>query len=134
MRYIQREVRTERREEAVEAFLSEGGLAADVFRKLDLSPGALILDHLIPEKEGAESLDIWLLRQVRTIIAAQVESDEWAGVPGAWHGVRTRCTVETVELSTEDCAWLIERYARHPEVLAVWEGACRRAMPERVAA
>ena len=33
-------------------------------------------------------------------------------------------TVEGIELDEADRQWLLERYARHPEVLAVWQEAC----------
>jgi hypothetical protein len=35
---------------------------------------------------------------------------------------------------TEDRAWLLERYGRHPEVLAVWEEACRLEHIQQIAA
>lgn len=134
MRYIQREVRTERREETVAAFLFDGELASAVCGGLDSSPGALILDHLIPVREGSETLEDWLVRQVREIFTTHIQTDDWQGQPDEWAGIRTQCTVEDVELSAEDCEWLVTRYVSHPDVLALWEEACREGREEKVAA
>ena len=128
MRYIQREVRTERREESVAAFLFDGGLVDDVCGGVGSSPGALILDHLIPVREGSETLDDWLVRQVKEIFTTHIQTDDWQGLPEQWAGIRTHCTVENVELSAEDRQWILTRYAKHPEVLALWDEACRQRL------
>ena len=109
MRYIQREVRTERRDESMAAFLFDGELASAVCGEVDSSPDALILDHLIPVREGSETLEDWLVRQVKEIFTTHIQTDDWQGQPDEWEGVRTQCTVEDVELSTADRDWLLIR-------------------------
>ena len=56
MRHLQREVRTEGQEEPIAEFLFGDGLASTVCHQLDSSPGALLLDHLVPSMEPGEVL------------------------------------------------------------------------------
>ncbi len=123
MRYTAIQTKTEHREEPLGTFLFSGDLASAICQQCDSSPGALILDHLIPEKGEGEILEDWLCRQVRETLALHIQTDDWRGVDGV--GVRNQTHLVDIAFSAEDRRWLIERYARHPEVLALWEEACR---------
>ena len=123
MRYTAVHTTTEHREEPLGAFLFSGDLASAICRQTQSSPGALILDHLIPAKDEGETLEDWLCRQVRETLALHIQTDDWLG--GGGNSVRSQTHLVDIVLSPEDRQWLIERYARHPEVVAVWEDACR---------
>ena len=123
MRYTAIHTKTEHREEPLGTFLFSGDLASAICQQCDSSPGALILDHLIPEKSEDETLEDWLCRQVRETLALHIQTDDWQSDGG--NGVRSQTHLVDIVLSPEDRQWLIERYARHPEVLALWEEACR---------
>lgn len=131
MRYTAVHTTTEHGEEPLGTFLFSGDLASAICRQTDSSPGALILDHLIPEKSAGETLEYWLCRQVRETLALHIQTDDWQGDTG--NGVRSQRHLVDIVLSPEDRQWLVERYARHPEVLALWEETCR-ADGHRVAA
>ena len=131
MRYTAVHTTTEHGDEPLGTFLFSGELASAICRQTDSSPGALILDHLIPEKSEDETLEDWLCRQVRETLALHIQSDDWQGEGGA--GVRSQTHLVDIALSPEDREWLITRYTRHPEVLALWEDACR-ADSQRIAA
>lgn len=123
MRYTAVHTTTEHGEEPLGTFLFSGDLASAICRQTDSSPGALILDHLIPAKDEDETLEDWLCRQVRETLALHIQTDDWRGVDGV--GVRNQTHLVDIVLSPEDRQWLIERYGRHPEVLALWQEACR---------
>lgn len=126
MRFTQRTTVAERREQPLADFLFAGELAHAVCQQLDISAGALILDHLVACRWPDEAFKGWLLRQVREILAHHVQTDDWQDGEHQPLGTRVQRTVESIELSDQDLDWLIARFARHPEVLAVWEEACRQ--------
>lgn len=133
MRFTQRTTVTHRSEQSLADFLFAGELASVVCRQLDISAGALLLDHLVANRWPGESFNDWLLRQVREILAHQVQTDDWREGEQPSLGTRTQRTVEAVEFSDDDRAWLLARFTHHPEVLLVWEEACRQ-QPARMAA
>lgn len=126
MRYVKRTTVTERLERPLEEFLFADLFVSEVCRQQDSSPGALILDHLVANCHEDERFEDWLCRQIREILAQHVQTDDWQGQPSAWVGTRTQCALDTVELNTDDRDWILIRYGKHPEVLAVWEEANRR--------
>ena len=128
MRYTAIHTTSEQREEPLGAFLFSGELASAICRQSDSSPGALVLDHLIPVREEGETLEDWLCRQVRETLAQHVQLDDWR------EGVRSQAHLVDIGLSPEDQKWLITRYAKHPEVLAIWEEACGDRKPAVLAA
>lgn len=133
MRYVLCETVTERREEPLGDVLFSGDLASAVCHESGSSPGGLILENLVARCDEDEMFEDWLLRQVREILILHLRTDEWQGSDGAWLGTRTRCYIEGVVFSAEDRQWLLDRYGRHPEVLAIWRQAtCRE--DERFAA
>ena len=131
MRYTAVHTTSEHREEPLGTFLFGGELASAICRQTDSSPGALILDHLLPVKDEGETLKTWLCRQVRETLAQHIQADDWQGEDGEWAGVRSHSHLTGIMLSPDDREWLIARYARHPEVLALWREACGS---ERIAA
>lgn len=135
MKFIDRMTVSSRTEMPLGRFLHEHERACEACHRLDSSPGALILDHLVPARWVAETFEDWLCRQVVGILADHVQTDDWKSVEGdEWAGTRTRCSVGSMTLDAEDREWLLERYSRHPEVLAVWEEACRREHIQQIAA
>lgn len=134
MKFIDRMTVTSRQELPLTRFLHEHERACEACHRLDSSPGALILDHLMPNRWQGETFEDWLCRQVRDALLTHMQSDDWQGEDGAWEGIRTQTAVESVAFDTEDRAWLLERYGRHPEVLAVWEEACRLEHIQQIAA
>ena len=134
MKFIDRMTVTSRQELPLTRFLHEHERACEACHRLDSSPGALILDHLMPNRWQGETFEDWLCRQVRDALLTHVQADDWQGDDGAWEGIRTQTAVESIAFDTEDRAWLLERYGRHPEVLAVWEEACRLEHIQQIAA
>lgn len=134
MRFRLRHTTTEHREQSLADFLFTGDLASAVCEQLDSSPGALLLDHLVANRWPGESFEDWLLRQVREILTAHVQTDDWREGEGDQGGTRTQRTLEGIELGDEDRAWLMSRFARHPEVLLIWEEACRQDHIRQIAA
>lgn len=125
MRYTAIHTTSEHRDEPLGPFLFSGELASAICCQTDSSPGALILDHLIPARDAGETLEDWLCRQVRETLALHVQADDWQEPDAKRLGVRSERHLINIVLSAEDRAWLIERYARHPEVLALYDEACR---------
>ena len=133
MRYIIRTTIAERREQPVLDYLFSGELPSEVCTQTGSSPGALILDHLVPNRRKAESFPDWLCRQVREILVQHIQTDDWQGEDDAWVSTRTERCLDIVELTPEDRNWILARYGNHPEVLAVWEAACNRQEQKRAA-
>jgi len=79
--------------------------------------------HTVTEHRE-EPLETWLCRQLLEILGQHIQSDGWQG-DGSWVGIRSQQHLANIILSPDDRQWLIDRYARHPEVLAVWAEACR---------
>lgn len=121
MKFTLRHTTTTRQELSIGDLLFASPLAALVCGQQDTSPGAILLDHLVPNRWPGESFDGWLLRQTREILVAHVQTDDWEEECGR----RTQRTLEGIELDDHDRRWLLERFGRHPEVMAVWEDACR---------
>ena len=134
MRVTIRRTVTERREQGLEAFLFAGSPVSEVCGQQKVSPGALLLDNLVANRGDGETFKNWLARQAAEVLAQQVQTDDWQ--EGRCTGLVTRvqCAVEGIQLSADDRQWILERYGRHPEVLAVWEQACRNAHPAQQAA
>ena len=134
MRYVERMTTTGRQELGLARFLHEHERAGEACHRLDSSPGALILDHLVPNRWDGETFEGWLCRQVTEILATHVQTDDWTGEDGAWVGMRSQFTLEGITLDEEDRVWLHDRFGRHPEVQAVWAEACRKAHIQQLAA
>ena len=134
MKFIDRMTVTNRTELPLGRFLHEHKRACEACNRLDSSPGALLLDHLLPNRWQGETFADWLCRQVRDALLTHMQSDDWTGEDGAWEGIRTQTAVECIAFDAEDRAWLLERYGRHPEVLAIWEEACRLEHIQQIAA
>jgi hypothetical protein len=134
MKFIERLTVSSRVELGVGEFLFSSEIADAVCHEQDCSPGALILDNLVANRNDGEAFEEWLCRQVREIIVLHVQTDDWQGEEGAWTGIRTQRVVEGIALDGDDRAWLMARYGRHPEVMAVWEEACRRDHIQQLAA
>lgn len=130
MKYIERNTVTVHRKGSLSDFLHASALASLVCHQQDTSPGAILLDHLVPNRWAGESFETWLLRQVREILTGHIQTDDWQEETAR----RMQHTVEGIEFDDLDRQWLLERYARHPEVLAVWEEACRLDHIRRLAA
>jgi hypothetical protein len=134
MKFIDRMTVTSRQQLPLTRFLHEHERACEACHRLDSSPGALILDHLLANRWQGETFEDWLCRQVRDALLTHVQSVDWTGEDGAWEGIRTQTAVESIAFDAEDRAWLLERYGQHPEVLAVWTEACRQSEEARLAA
>ena len=134
MRFVEKMTTTARQELSLARFLHEHERASEACNRLDSSPGALILDHLVPNRWGGETFEGWLCRQVTEILATHVQTDDWTGEDGAWVGTRSQFTLEGITLDGEDRAWLLDRFGRHPEVQAVWAEACRKDQVQQIAA
>ena len=134
MRYIERTTTSERRERPVLEYLFSGELPAEVCVQTQSSPGALLLDHLVPNRGDGESFPDWLCRQVQEILVQHVRTDDWQGEDDAWVSTRTERCIDIVELTLEDRNWILARYGNHPEVLAVWEEACKTLPDHSIAA
>lgn len=134
MQFTQRHTTTERCEQPLANFLFAGLLASQVCEVQGTSPGALLLDNLVANRWPGENFEQWLLRQVREILAQHVQTDDWQDGESAGLGTRTQQTVESISLSEEDRDWLMARFARHPEVLLVWEEAIRQKHISQIAA
>ena len=120
MKYIERHTVTVHRHGSLSDFLRASALASTVCHEQDTSPGALLLDHLLPERGVGEGFADWLCRQVATILAQHVQTDDWRDEESR----RMQHWVENIELDADDRQWILERFGRHPEVLVVWEEAC----------
>lgn len=134
MKFRQRYTTVEHREQSLADFLFAGELASEVCQILDSSPGALILDNLVANRWPGEDFEQWLLRQVREILVQHVQTDDWQEADTTGVGTRTQQTIESITLSDEDRDWLMARFAHHPEVLLVWEEACRQDHIRQLAA
>ena len=135
MRFVDRMTVTSRQDLSLARFLHEHERACQACHRLDSSPGALVLDHLIPNRWDGERFEDWLCRQVRDALLTHVQSDDWTGEDGAWVGTRTQTAVDGIAFNAEDREWLLERFGlQHPEVQAVWEEACRREHIQQIAA
>jgi hypothetical protein len=134
MKFIHRMTVANRLEMPLRMFLEEHALVRDVCREHGTTPAALILDGLVPNKYEGEDFGDWLVRQVREILAHGVQTDDWQGEDGAWVGWRTQCVLDSLAFSAEDRQWLLQEYGGHPEVVAVWEAACRMGKSRALAA
>lgn len=130
MKFRQRYTTVDHWEQSLADFLFAGDLASEVCQFNDTSPGAILLDNLVANRWPGENFEQWLLRQVREILVQHVQTDDWEEESQT----RTQQTVEAIELCDEDRDWLLARFAQHPEVLAVWEEACRDEHIRQIAA
>ena len=70
--------------------------------------------QFLPDAEPTEPYDMWIARQVGTVLSTALLRDT---VNSSSHIARK---VAGVEIAPEDRAWLFQALGHHPAVLAVW--------------
>ena len=78
--------------------------------------------QFLPDAEPTEAYDAWIARQVGAILRTNLLRDT---VNGSSHIARK---VASMEIGSEDRAWLFQALGHHPAVLAVWRSMLQEAI------